>query len=276
MISLRSILLEVYGKPKAIILAGAGGVGKTSLADVLKPHIPSNFKIFNPDTFNPEDDPQRPNVIQNSKNIRTKAIPSAVENKESFVYDTTGQNFEETSKVIFDAQKVGYDVMMIMLYASPIVTFLRNFSRERKIEKSSILNSWAKVYGLMDDYKSIPNLEFILVQSPVSAEETQQVKQFEQAYKSGDLEEYFKDLLKSNPEKFKSSFRKNKIQSAEDLPDPETLQKREKKKKEYEKKFSDAIKYVKEQFKEVEKYLKIIKPTDYKGAISAVKTFAKP
>jgi len=276
MISLKSLLLEVYGKPKAIILAGAAGVGKTSLSKTLEPHIPNNFKIFNPDTFNPEDDPNRPNISKNSRDIRTKAIPEAIKNKQSFVYDTTGQNFEETAKVVFDCQQAGYDVMMIMLYASPIVSFLRNFSRERKIEKSGVLNNWAKVYGLVDNYSKIPNLEFLLVQAPVTAQENQQVKSFEQAYKSGELEEYFRDLLKSDPEKFRSSFRKPDIKSAEDLPDPETLKAREEKKKQSEKKFSDAIKYVKEQFKEVEKYLKVIKPTDYKGAIGAVKTFAKP
>jgi len=276
MISLKSLLLEVYSGPKAIILSGAAGVGKSSLANVLAPHIPANFKVFNPDTFNPEDDPKRPNISKNSATIRKQAIPDAIKNKESFVYDTTGQNFNETASVILEAQKAGYNVMMIMLYASPIVTFLRNFGRDRKIEKSGVLNSWAKVYGLMDNYKNIPNLDFILVQSPVSAEENLQVKEFENAYKSGELEEYFKNLLKSDPEKFRSSFRKTDVKTAEDLPDPETLKAREEKKKQSEKKFSDAIKYIKEQFKEVEKYLKVIKPMDYKGAIGAVKTFAKP
>jgi hypothetical protein len=166
--------------------------------------------------------------------------------------------------------------MMIMLYASPIVSFLRNFSRDRRIEKSGVLNNWAKVYGLIDNYKKIPNLEFVLVQSPVTAEENKHVKEFEKAYSSGELEEYFKNILKSDPERFRSSFGKPNIQSADDLPDPETLKAKEEKKKKYEKMFTDAIKYIKEQFKEVEKYLKVIKPTDYKGAIAAVKTFAKP
>ena len=166
--------------------------------------------------------------------------------------------------------------MMIMLYVSPIVTFLRNFGRERTVPKDAVLNNWAKVYSLIDNYKKIPNLEFVLVQSPVSAEENIQVKQFEEAYKSGELEEYFRNLLKSDPEKYKSSFRKPDIKSAEDLPDPEELKAKEEKKKQSEQRFSDAIDNIKEQFKEVEKYLKVIKPMDYKGAIGAVKTFAKP
>ena len=54
------------------------------------------------------------------------------------------------------------------------------------------------------------------------------------------------------------------------------LQAEEEKKKAAEKKFSDAIKNIKDQFKTVEKFLKIIKPLNYREAIGAVKTFAKP
>ena len=60
------------------------------------------------------------------------------------------------------------------------------------------------------------------------------------------------------------------------MPDPETLKAKEEKKKAAEKKFSDAIKNIKDQFKTVEKFLKIIKPLNYREAIGAVKTFAKP
>ena len=279
MISLRSILLEVYGSPKAIILSGAAGIGKSTFADFLTPHIPSNFKTFNPDTFNPEDDPKKPNIAKNSKTIRTQAIPSAIENKESFIYDATGQNFEETAKIILDAQKAGFKVMVIMFYGSPIINFLRNFSRERKLPKDVVLDNWAKVYRNIQNYKSIPGIEFILVQTELSPTEREEANKFEEALKSKEIEEYFKTLIATDPERFRSSFRKPKdseIEKAEDLPDPETLKAREEKKKAAEKKFNDAIKNLKDQFKEVEKYLKIIKPIDYKTAIGTVKTFAKP
>lgn len=279
MISLRSILLEVYGSPKAIILSGAAGIGKSTFADLLTPHIPSNFKTFNPDTFNPEDDPKKPNISKNSKVIRTQAIPNAIENKESFIYDTTGQNFEETAKIILDAQKAGFKVMVIMFYGSPIINFLRNFSRERKLPKDVVLDNWAKVYRNIQNYKSIPGIEFILVQTELSPAEREEANKFEEALKSKEIEEYFKTLIATDPERFRSSFRKPKdseIEKAEDLPDTETLKAKEEKKKAAEKKFSDVIKNLKDQFKEVEKYLKIIKPIDYKTAIGTVKTFAKP
>ena len=95
-----------------MLFRSAAGIGKTSLSNAIEPHIPSNFKIFNPDTFNPEDDPERPNIAKNSKIIRTKAIPQAINNKESFVYDTTGQNFDETFNIIKSAQDNGYKVYL--------------------------------------------------------------------------------------------------------------------------------------------------------------------
>ena len=279
MISLKSLLLEVYSGPKAIIMSGAAGMGKSSLLDALQEHIPANFKIFNPDTFNPEDDPKKPNITKNSATIRKQAIPQAIASKESFIYDTTGQNFQETANIIQAAQQAGYKVMVITLYGSPIVNFLRNFKRDRKLPKDAVLTSWAKVYKNIDDFKKLPNIEYLLVQTELSPEERDEVIEFERAFKGGDLDEYFKQLIQKDPQKYASSFRKPKesdIEDATDLPDPETLKQKEEEKKKREDKFSDAIKNLKDQFKVVEKYLKVIKPVNYKEAIGQVKTFTKP
>jgi hypothetical protein len=168
--------------------------------------------------------------------------------------------------------------MVITLYGSPIVNFLRNFSRDRTLPKDAVLNNWAKVYGLIDRYKKIPNIEYLLVQTELTPEERDEVVKFERAFKGGELEEYFKAMIQKNPKKYQSTFRKPQtdIEKADDLPDPETLKQREEKKKESEKRFSDAIKNLKDQFNNVEKYLKVIKPMNYKEAVGAVKTFAKP
>lgn len=276
MIKLLPILNEVFGGPRAIILSGASGVGKSEFTKVIKPHIPADFQEFNPDTFSPDDDPKKPNVSKNSAAIRKQAIPNAIAGKQNFIYDTTGQNYNETAKVIFDAQQAGYKVMMVMLYASPIVTFLRNFGRERKVEKSGVLTSWAKVYGLIESYSKIPNLEFVLVQTPITPEETQQVKEFEQAYSGNELEEYFRQLVGSDPAKYASSFRKTDTKDAADLPSPDELKAKEEKKKQSEDRWKKAIDYIKDQFKTVEKYIKILKPVNYEGALGAIKSFAKP
>lgn len=280
MINLQSLLLEVFGtQPKAIILSGAAGMGKSTLIKDLERNIPSNFIVFNPDTFNPEDDPDRPNISKNNIIIRTKAIPDAISKKQNFIYDTTGQNFEETAEIVNKAQQNGYKVMVITLYGSPIVSFLRNFNRSRKLPKEVVLNNWAKVYNQISSYKSIPGIEYLVVQTELSPAEKANVNKFEKVLKSGELEDYFKQLIQKDPEKYRSSFRKpqsSDVKTSKDLPDPETLKAKEEKKKAAEKKFSDAVKNIKDQFKTVEKFLKIIKPLNYREAVGAVKTFAKP
>jgi predicted kinase len=279
MISLISLLKEVYGgAPKAIIMTGGAGVGKSTFLNAIEPHLTSDVKIFNPDTFNPEDDPKKPNISKNSRIIRTQAIPQAIDAHQSFIYDTTGQNFQETLNVVQAAQAEGYKVMIITLYASPIVSFLRNFSRERKLPKNVVLDNWAKVYKNIEDFSQIPNIEFLLVQTEMSGKEANAVSAFERAFKENALDEYFKEILSKDPDKFRSSFRKpeSDIESAEDLPDPETLKAKAEKQKKSEDQFKAAIDHLKEQFKEVEKYLKILKPKNYKEAIGEVKNFVKP
>lgn len=279
MISLIYLLNEIYNNtPKAIIMTGGAGVGKSTFLATIEPHLTSDIKIFNPDTFNPDDDVNKPNIVKNSKTIRTQAIPQAISAKQSFIYDTTGQNFQETLNIIQAAQSANYKVMVITLYASPIVSFLRNFSRERKLPKNVVLDNWAKVYKNIDEFSKIPNVEFMLVQTEISSRESKNIKEFEKAYKNNDLEEYFKQIINQDPERFKSTFSKkpSNITSAEDLPSPEKLKAQEDKKKEAEKQFSNAINNLKDQFKEVEKYLKILKPLDYKGAVGQVKNFVKP
>ena len=79
--------------------------------------------------------------LKNNISIRTKAIPETINNKQNFIYDTTGQNFKEIADIVSKAQQNGYKVMIITLYGSPIVSFLRNFNRSRKLPKEVVLNS---------------------------------------------------------------------------------------------------------------------------------------
>jgi hypothetical protein len=56
--------------------------------------------------------------------------------------------------------------MMIMVYAHPIVSFLRNFKRERKVPKMAVLSTWNSVYGNIDTYKSKLGDNFVMYQAP--------------------------------------------------------------------------------------------------------------
>jgi hypothetical protein len=116
----------------------------------------------------------------------------------------------------------GYDVMMLMVYAHPIVSFLRNFKRERKVPLIGIIGTWVKVYNLIEDYKKMFGDNFILVtSSPSSTEEKDQIESFQTAQNQGKLKEYFDELMATG--EYQSSFRKDDSELS-----PEELEKREK------------------------------------------------
>jgi hypothetical protein len=96
---------------------------------------------------------------------------------------------------------------MIMVYAHPIVSFLRNFARERRVPKIGVISTWNSVYGNIDTYKSKLGDNFIMYESP-SNEYEQQVKEFNEAVKQGRLYEWLEELVSQDPAKFSSSFAK--------------------------------------------------------------------
>jgi hypothetical protein len=109
-----------------------------------------------------------------------------------------------------------------MVYAHPIVSFLRNYKRERKVPAVGVLGTWVNVYNLLGEYKRIFGDNFIITTTPsLTDEETQYVEEFNQALVQGNLKQYFEDLLSTG--QFQSSFRKDDSNLS-----PEELSKREK------------------------------------------------
>ncbi|MFN9957820.1 MAG: hypothetical protein ACK55I_32340, partial [bacterium] len=128
--------------------------------------------------------------------------PDTVQSGKNFLYDTTATNVERISSI----KDGGYNIMMVMVYTNPIVSFLRNFARERKVPTVGVLSSWNNVYKNIDTYKKMFGNNFYLVETGKSAEEEKMVGEFEKAYKSNKLKEFFEELLSSG--QFKSTFKK--------------------------------------------------------------------
>jgi len=221
MIKLTDLLKEVTNKPKAIIMAGGASVGKStvlkSLQSVLKDFVNLNADKYVED----KDSPMYGNLSAASSQIRKTDLPNAISNKQNLIYDTTASNLSTLQPILDELNANGYDTMMIMVYAHPIVSFLRNYKRERKVPAVGVLGTWVNVYNLLTDYKNIFGDNFVLVSTPASEEEATEITNFETAYQQGKLKEYFSDLLASG--QFQSTFRKSDV----GLP-PEELEKREK------------------------------------------------
>jgi predicted kinase len=216
MIKLLDILREaVMPQNKMIIMAGGAGAGKSTLINKIKSNTPG-FEIINPDKYvEDKDSPMYNNLAQSSIQVDDKDVPDAIAAKKAFIWDTTASNSAKLFGGTYKRKEVsgllnnvpGYDVLMIMVYAHPIVSFLRNFARERRVPKIGVISTWNSVYGNIDTYKSKLGDNFIMYESS-SNEYEQQVKEFNEAVKQGRLYEWLEELVSQDPAKFASSFTK--------------------------------------------------------------------
>lgn len=261
---IEALLSEAPESAKAIIMAGAAGAGKTYLAkSAVIPNAPG-FKYMNPDTYiEREEEPM--NLTQASAQVDNKDVPAAVDSAENFIWDTTASSAAKMVGGLFRKKQVPgllnnetYDFIMIMVYADPMVSFLRNFQRERRVPKVAVLSTWNKVYGNIGAYSSKLGNDFMMYQAPVQdAEIKKEVESFEAAHKAGKLEEYFANLLEKGGDKFSSSF---KSEVPDEELSPEELEKRQKSRAKTQELFEAQIVELAKQFGEVksqvDKYLK--------------------
>ncbi len=265
MIKLTQLLLEITSSPKAIIMAGGASVGKSTILNSIKSST-KDFENLNADKYvEDKDSPMFGNLSAASSQIRKKDLPNAIINKKNLIYDTTASNLGTLQPTLDDLKNNSYDVMMIMVYAHPIVSFLRNYKRERKVPAVGVLGTWANVYNLLDEYKNIFGDNFILVNTPAGPEEASEIANFEKAYQDGTLKEYFDNLLSSG--QFVSSFRKDDTELS-----PEEKEKREKSREKTKQMLYQNIDKIANTYGDIQSKLN---PIDSKQLPSIVNNFTK-
>ena len=264
MIKLTDLLKEIQGSPKAIIMAGGASVGKSTVLNTLKPVL-KNFVDLNADKYvEDKDSPMFGNLSAASSQIRKKDLPNTIANKQNLVYDTTASNLSTLQPVLDELNDAGYETAMIMVYAHPIVSFIRNFKRERKVPAVGVLGTWGNVYSLINDYKRIFGDDFILVSTPASTpEEKAEMAKFDAAVKANNLNQYFEEWLSSG--QFVSTFRKDDTGLS-----PEELEKREKQREKTKQQLQVNIDKVSNTFKKIQSDLN---PVDIKELPNIVKQF---
>lgn len=148
MLKLSEIILEANGRPKAVIMAGSAGAGKSYLLNQLNL---DSLEQFNPDKY--VEDPDHPyyNNLGAASNQVNKDVSTAADDKISFVWDTTasGVKFDENLNKLL---KLGYDVYMVMVYTHPMISYISNFSRKRNIPASSVFLTWRNAYKKIEDF----------------------------------------------------------------------------------------------------------------------------
>ena len=210
MISLVSLLKEAVSSPKAIILAGAPGSGKSS---VLKGLDLSGLKTLNLDdtiaalsktdgfTLNQKaaDAEDRSKFMKAMAQATAKLkgnpkkgikgdLPQTIENRESFILDGTSASKNQTIKLVNELKEVGYEVMMLYVYTDLETSLKRNQERfeksggkDRSLMPSAVLTTWNSVTKNFDTYKNEFE-NFVSVANTGKSETLKDVKQILDKY----------------------------------------------------------------------------------------------
>ena len=189
------LLLEQEGAPRVLVMAGGGGAGKTTF---LKQAGIQNIPILNPDKFVEDQDIP---LAAASKMVE-KQVEDLTDQGKSFVWDTTASNPRKVKDLI----DKGYEIMMVMVYTHPLISFLSNFERERRIPKAGVFGTWESSYSLMGEYRKMLGDNFLLIQNTRDGKYNKQIEDFNQA--AGKGPEALKDFIDSLGVDTKSTFSK--------------------------------------------------------------------
>tara|TARA_B100001175_G_scaffold312422_1_gene318368 strand:+ start:436 stop:1236 length:801 start_codon:yes stop_codon:yes gene_type:complete len=204
MIKLLDLLLEVQGKPKAIILAGAPGAGKGSILGGLNL---SGLKTFNLDdtiaalskqdgfTLNQKDTDSENRskfmkaMAQATKKLKSEDIPQAIANRESFILDGTSASKNQTVKLVDQLEQAGYDVLMLYVYTDLETSLKRNQERfeksggeDRSLMPGAVVSTWNSVTKNFDTYKEMFGNNFVSVANTGESEVMKDIENILQTY----------------------------------------------------------------------------------------------
>ena len=177
MIKLIDILESITKTPKAIILAGPAGSGKTFWSKKL---IPTSFKTINSDDtfeellvksgiglnqkdFTPEQLSQSAKFQAQARKISKQDLEDAMSGRKDIVIDGTGASSKTVLKKKTELENLGYEVLMLMVYVSPLVSLERNQKRQRSLMPGIVLRTWNSVNKNIDVYRDEFKDNFILI-----------------------------------------------------------------------------------------------------------------
>ena len=182
---LYDILKEIQGKPKALILAGAPGAGKSSIiGDILSQF---KLKVLNVDDFyvpdlikrgvsldmknaTPEERSEQGKAMASSKKQYDAALDDAVVKQENIVIDGTAASKGATLKLNQRLKEAGYNTMMLYVYTSLEQSLERNEKRfekskgkDRSLPPAIVFRTWSDVTGNFDLYYNEFGNNFVAV-----------------------------------------------------------------------------------------------------------------
>ena len=207
-------LLHEARVPKAIIMAGGAGAGKTYVTDqFIKLAEENGWQYFNPDKYARATDPDQRLTLVKASNKTRKELTAAVtgDSKPNVVWDTTANNANN----VFAVRDNGYQVMMIMVYSHPMAAFQANFERaskagEESLPTTAVFTTWIKSYNPehVKQYLDAFDENFILLDNTSKPGiDMKMIQDFDKAVESGPeaIERYVGEIIESNPKKYSST-----------------------------------------------------------------------
>ena len=172
MIKLRHIILEQSTNPKALILAGSPGAGKSSFIEGVKDAIILNvddYYMRNLKDLDVSLDLRNANAEDRSKAAKAMAAANAefrpmsreiILGKKNFILDGTAASTKPTLALKQQLEELGYDVLMVYVFASLEKALDRNDTRfdrsggkDRSLAPAIVLRTWNNVTQNFDLYQ---------------------------------------------------------------------------------------------------------------------------
>jgi hypothetical protein len=186
---------------KGIIILGSAASGKSYFEKELYDYLYNikykhEFRV-NPDFYVEDEDSKfYNNPIAASNYVYKTIIPEIIELNSNFILQNTGANTKTLRKII---DTPNYQFKAVVVYCNPIIAFIRNFSRERKLPKQILLENWLKVYSQIKDYQDIFGEDNIYIYETEYTPEEITILSF---YNT------FNNFLINNPGAYDSTFKK--------------------------------------------------------------------
>lgn len=198
-LKLISLFLEQVADQKVLIMAGGGGAGKSWILDQIDT---KDLPILNPDTYVEKDGIP----LAAASSMVNKEVERLSSEGKPFIWDTTASKPEKVQNLIDQ----NYEVLMVMVYTHPFISFLSNYQRERKLPKSAIFSTWTNAYGLIQEYQKMLGDNFLLYVNMRGGQFNKEVEEFDKAVQKGPraVKTFLDDLISKDPEHFSSTFSK--------------------------------------------------------------------
>jgi predicted kinase len=147
----------------AIILIGAPGIGKSTFARNYITHKNQNIKIFSTDDVSLTLTKQHDVYRKGSSELNLKRLFMFIKSSGSFIYDTTGVQKENVSKVTQTARDNGYNIIYVHLMGTLDLSMKQNLQRERNVPADYIKHAYDEQFKNMKYFSSLnPDVYYVV------------------------------------------------------------------------------------------------------------------